>query len=145
MKMLLLLTLLLSTQVMAASDSVGVFYRPEKVVVLVNERGEEADLQNLIRRLGDNKDTFQAVSDDKTIKIVCGKSIEAATCTFSFFHGENVAIGNRAVEAHTTLKDLGISLVDYISVSYESSMGDKFTLEVENGNIHFFGNKRPLK
>lgn len=146
MKMLSLIALLLTTTpIMAASDSVGVFYRPEKVIVLVNERGEEADLQNLIRRLGEGKDTFQAISQDKTIKVVCGKSTEAASCTFSFFPGENVSIGNRAVEAHTTLKDLGISLVDDISVGYESSMGDKFTLEVENGNIHFYGNKKLLK
>ncbi|AUN96743.1 hypothetical protein DOM21_18090 [Bacteriovorax stolpii] len=146
MKMFSLLALLISAPVMAASDSVGVFYRPEKVVVLVNERGEEADLQNLIRRLGAGKNSFQSISQDKTIKVVCGKSEIEASCTFTFFPGSNVTINsNRSVEAQTTLEDLGIALVDDISVGYESSMGDKFTLEVANGNIHFLGSKKILK
>lgn len=144
MKMLSLLAFLFVTQVYAASDSVGVFYTSKKVVVLVNERGEEADLQNLIRRLGAGKDTFQALSQDKTIKLVCGRNTEAATCTFSFFPGENVKIDNRTVEARTTLKDLDLDLVDDITVNYESSMGDKFTLEVVNGDINFYGSKKPL-
>lgn len=69
MKTLSLLALLITSSAMAASDSVGVFYRPEKVVVLVNERGEEADLQNLIRRLGAGKNSFQAISQDKKLKL----------------------------------------------------------------------------
>ncbi len=142
MKFLALFTALLLTNVaLAAQDSVGVFHRPEKVIVLINEIGEAARLQNFMTNLNEGI-SLQKISDDKTIKFICKRTQSEASCTFTFLPGEKVEIGNRTLAAHTTLEDLKIESAEDFSASFESSRGDKFTLEIADGSINFYANKK---
>lgn len=133
----------LSSQAMAALDSVGVFHRPEKVIVLINERGEGGRLQTMMNYF-EAGETLALISPDQNIKIVCGRSVEAATCTFRFFPGKDIVIGLRNLEASSTLRELGLTALDDFDFSFESSMQDKFLLQVSNGKIIFSASKKTL-
>lgn len=135
---------LLSFQAMAALDSVGVFHRPEKVIVLINERGEGSRLQTMMNYF-EAGETLALISPDQNIKIVCGRSVEAATCTFRFFPGKDSVIGPRTLEASSTLGELGITTLDDFDISFESSMQDRFLLQVLNGKIIFSASKKISK
>lgn len=141
----LLLMILLPFHSMAASDSVAVFYRPEKVVVVVNERGEAARLQSFMNFV-DAGLSLQKETSDGSIKISCKRTIEISSCTFSFIPGEIVIIGERFASAQLLLSDLGLESAEDFSLLFESSMGDQFTLNALSGKtIQFFAKKKVLK
>ncbi len=139
----LISSLLLSSQLYAASDSVAVFHRPEKVAVLVNERGD-GRLQALMNNLGAGE-SLHVINNTDTVMITCGRNIEAASCTFSFLEGKDVLIEARKMSAMARLKDLEIESSEVFETSFESSMEDKFSISVKNGEIHFAASKKIIK
>ncbi len=146
MKLLaLLLSLLLSTQLFAANDSVGIFHRPEKVAILVNERGEGARLQMLMDNLNAGKD-LHVINEADSIMLTCGRIIDAASCTFSFLKGKGVLIETnpRQLFATADLKELGIESSEKFETIFESSMGDYLHILVADGKIHFTASKKVL-
>lgn len=146
MKYFALLTFLLSTQAFAASDSVAVFHRPEKVAVLVNERGEASRLQMLMDNLNAGKD-LHVINEADSIMITCGRVINAASCTFSFLKGKGVLIETspRQLFATADLNDLGVESSERFETTFESSMEDYLHILVADGKIHFTASKKALK
>lgn len=139
---ILLATILISSAAMAQSDSVGVFHRPEKVIILINEGNQGtsrlSDMMDFLK-VGDN---FQVFSPDQNIKISCARGNGAATCTFRFFPGQDVLISPKNLEASTALSGLSLKTEGSFELYFESSMEDKFLLSIVDGHIHFSASKR---
>ena len=129
---------------MAAADSVAVFHRPEKVAVLVNERGEYSRLQALMSNLAGTDDRVHVINDSDTVVITCGRNSEAASCTFSFLQGKDVLIENRKMASTARLAELGLDSSEDFETSFESSMEDKFFITVRDGSIFFNSSKKDI-
>ena len=142
---LLLLTIFTSSIAMAQSDSVGVFHRPEKVIVLINEGNQQATtrLSDMMDFLGVDS-RFEALSSDQNIKITCARAYGAASCTFRFFPGKNSEITTKKLEASATLSDLNLQAEGSFEFYFESSMEDKFLLKIVDGNVAFSASKKIL-
>lgn len=133
-----------SFQSWAARDSVAVFHRPEKVVVLVNESGRNSRLQNWFNNFGIQTDIY-VTSSDKSININCGRNETAVTCNFRFLPSELNTFGERLVDSETTLADLQLSPQADSEISFESDRQDRFTITIANGRIHFHAEKKIFK
>ncbi|MBC7713761.1 MAG: hypothetical protein H7177_10510 [Rhizobacter sp.] len=141
--LLIITTLIFSTQAMATSDSVAVFHRPEKVTVLINERGESSRLQDMMSNFNADK-YIHTITADQKVMITCGRNIEAASCTFTFYQSPEVVIAERSMTAQASLADLEMESTQNFEINFESSMNDKFSLEVKDGNIFFKSSKKIL-
>ncbi|MEA9354567.1 hypothetical protein SHI21_00025 [Bacteriovorax sp. PP10] len=139
---ILILATFITHSAIAASDSVAVFHRPEKVVVLINEAGESGRLHDLMNALG-KENSFIAQSADESIKIQCGRITDAASCTFRFFPGTGILISEKSLKARTLLTNLGLESENF-EMLFESSREDKFVLKIIDGNINFFASKKSL-
>ena len=137
----LVLTLFTAVFAQASLDSVGVFHRPEKVVVLINEDYRSSRLSQLMDALGLG-DSARVISQDGSVKMDCGRNAQAATCTFRFFPSDLVNIGDKNVEALVSVQDLQISSAQNYDMTFESSMQDRFVVQISEGKMHFFANKR---
>lgn len=139
----IVLSVMLSTsiQAMAANDSVGVFHKPKKVIVLINELGEGERLQTMMNyfELGQ---TLNVSNTGENIKLACKRQIAVASCTFTFTPGNNVVIEPKILKAHSTLSELGLTSMDDIEISFQSSNLDKFTLTVSGDVISFVAHKK---
>lgn len=144
MKTLLTLTLaiLISSTAMAASDSVAVFHRPEKVVILINERGETGRLHDVMSCFY-VEDSFVTQNVDESIKIQCKRMTDAVSCSFRFFPATGIQIQDKTLKAQSSLKNLDLES-DNFEMSFESSREDRFSLKVLDGNIIFFAAKKTL-
>ena len=142
MKILLLLTLtiFISSTAMAARDSVAVFHRPEKVIILINERGETGRLHDMMNSFN-VEDSFVVQDADESIKIQCNRMTDAASCTFRFFPATRIQIQGKTLKAYSSLKNLNLES-DNFEMSFESSREDKFSLKILDGNINFFASKK---
>lgn len=147
------LFLFLALPASAAWDSVAVFHRPEKVIVLINERGSlgQSRLQNWMDLFSTESSTaasLQFLSNDEGIKFTCGRQVDAASCTFRFLPSKNVVISDRHVEAvlnKTELAQAGLPLkeVTDFDISFLNSNGDQFRLWIESTQqIRFSGRKK---
>lgn len=139
----LIFTLLLTNTAFAKGDSLGVFYQPQKVIILINELGYEGRLHNIMNAFGVNE-SFEASSTDETIKFTCMRIEEAASCSFKFLPGKDVLIASRSLKATAQLSDLKLGSENF-EISFESAMSDKFTLKSEEGTLNFVANKKLLK
>lgn len=137
----LFLTLVSAVFAQASLDSVGVFHRPERVVVLINEDSRSSRLKEMMQVLSLPERT-QLLSVDGSIKIDCGCNSQTASCTFRFLPSQIVSIGEKNVQAKTDLQDLKISSQASFSIEFESSMQDRFVMQVSEGTAHFFASKR---
>lgn len=138
---ILFLSLLATSSTFAAADSVGVFHRPEKVVVLINEDYRTSRLSQMMDALGLGESAL-LLSSDESIKIDCGRNTQAASCTFRFFPSAIVNVGNKNVEALVSATDLKLSQAPDFEMVFESSMADRFVMQVTGGKVYFFANKR---
>jgi hypothetical protein len=142
MKNLIAAIFLFPTFVMAQSDSIAVFHRPEKVIIQINEGHSKSS------RLSDmmdffNVDThFEVISPDKSIKISCARNIEASSCIFRFLPGTSTSITLKKLQASTTLSDLKLEGNGVFDFYFESSMSDKFSLQIDDGKIIFSASKK---
>ena len=138
--------LLMGTPAVAAWDSVGVFHRPEKVVVLINERIERGTrLQSWIELFGAEKVRFTSLAGD--IHFECGITDSGSGCTFRFLPGQENVIEGRRVESSVAIADLepmGFKTIEAqnFDISFLNSNGDAFRVWTEAGRVHFAGQKR---
>ena len=134
---------MLSLSALAAPgrDSVAFFYRTDKVVVLINERGQAGRLQDFFAVLGASEN-FYVSNEDESMKFGCSRNFEGASCTFTFFPAPNLQIVERSLKGRAHLQDFGLSTDGPFSMYFESSMKDKFTLEIDaEGALFFSGSK----
>lgn len=136
-----LFSLFTTVVVQASSDSVGVFHRPERVVVLVNEGARSTRLSQMMQTLG-LPDRTQLISSDSSVKIECGRNDQAASCTFRFLPSKSVVIGEKFVEAKVFLADLKIEALNDFVIEFESAMQDRFVMQVSSGIVHFIASKQ---
>jgi hypothetical protein len=144
---ILLSHLLLASLASAAApsrDSVAVFHRPHKVIVLVNEAGHNSRLQKLMEVLGGQNDIL-LLNSDQSIKIDCGRSETAVSCTFRFLPSASTQFGKRHVDAACSLADLRSSASQDLQVSFESAQQDRFMISITSGAVHFHAEKKVLK
>ncbi|MEK2644656.1 hypothetical protein [Bdellovibrio sp. BCCA] len=140
--LMILVSMLATSSAFAASDSVGVFYRPEKVNVLINENHNRSmRLVEMMEVLGlGGKATL--ISPDGSIKMDCGVGEEGSGCTFRFLPSAHVTIGHKNVEVVVTAEDLKLPQAPNFEMVFESSMADRFVMQVSDGKVYFFANKR---
>lgn len=139
---ILLTTLLLSQLALASQDSVAVFYRPEKVIVLINERIQAGvRLQEFMNHFGAT-DSFMASNDDESIVITCGQSSTSSSCKFIFTPAQDVVIKDRTVTVKTSLRNFNLNNNGEFKMEFASSMNDKFFFTVSaDGDITMTGSK----
>ncbi len=147
MRILLILCSLFSVTAFANWDSVAVFHRPEKVVVLINEHNSSSKnrLKNFIS-LFENGGSVRFESSDLGIKISCGGDTLAHGCTFRFTPGSNTEIREKGVIAFLPLNEMAdfrkdLELKDF-EISFLNSNGDEFHLWIENEIVFFSGAKK---
>lgn len=142
MKLIAILSLFaFPPQAFAARDSVAVFHRPEKVVVLVNEAGRNSRLQNWFDSLGAGAEIY-ALSADKSININCGRSEIAVSCNFRFLPSATNVFSPRRVDVQTSLRDMQLNPQADSEVSFESDRQDRFVITIANGQIRFHAEKK---
>lgn len=130
-----------SVSAIASADSVGVFHRPEKVVVLINERGVDGRLHQFMNQMGAGSQ-LQVLSLDESLKIECGRQTDAVSCTFRFFPSEAIEIGQRFVKAEFAASDLTQALPTAFEMTFESSREDLFVLKSDGASLSLFAKKR---
>lgn len=122
----------------AAADSVGVFHRAEKVVVLINESGAQSRLQGFMDHLGAGE-KFVWQSADEGIRLQCARRSSEASCTFRFLPSVDVQIGERDV--HATMPSA--QQADFV-MAFESSQGDRFELQSNGESYIIWASKKSL-
>jgi hypothetical protein len=137
-----LISLLPASALQASYDSVAVFHRPEKVVVLINEQNQ-GRLQAWMDHVGDEEDML-IEAPDKSIRLSCGRNREAATCTFTFLRSDVVQIGNKNLYVQIPLRDLRLPALENFEMKFESSREDRFVLSIENDMLLIRAQKRIL-
>ena len=136
-------------------DSVAVFYRPEKTVVQINERGDDGSRLKQFMNLFENEniDNSGSTTDivfeskDKNMRIDCGRNKEAATCMMRFLPSERILLQDKTVMAVFALNDLDLpyfseSRARDFRISFKNSNGDQFAISYEAGYLRFDGRKR---
>lgn len=136
---MLLLTLLLATQSHAAADSVAVFHRPEKVAILVNERGRNGRIQQFFNAWGIERELFWE-NEDQSFRINCGRSEAGATCNFRLLPSAQVQI--HAKESLGQAQFTGANTPTDVHFSFESSRGNYFEFRSVNGLLTIYTRKR---
>lgn len=135
-KLLFLLLLIFGLSTQAASDSVGVFHRPEKVIVLMTEIGSATRLKNFIQAVSDEAG-FTWLSADESLKIQCAYETSKASCTFRLLPSSSVIISDKRASAE--IADFPAKDVNF---RFESSQKDVFELEVHEQNLKLTAAKR---
>lgn len=143
MKLLILLFVhaLFLSPLYASQDSVGVFYKPEKVIVLIEEKKVAPRLNGFMNALSADNE-FRYESYDKNLRIACGRNSEKAVCTFTVLPGALGKISHRKVEAFIPAIEFNFKN-DY-EMSFESSMQDRFYLKINSEGLEFTGTKKTL-
>lgn len=126
----------------AAQDSVAVFLRAEKIVVLINE-ANNGRLQEWMNHLGLGTDLF-AVSADENIRLSCGRRADVASCTFRLIPSASVKLNQKTVIAQASLAELQLPAVGNFEMSFASSREDKMTLKIQDGILQITASKRAL-
>lgn len=137
-KLIFAISLLCANLVHAAADSVAVFHRPEKVVVLINENGANSRLQQFMNALSADHRVFW-LSRDESVKFDCARNTQKVSCTFRFTPSRNVIIEGKRVLAETDAADLSKMPFE---MSFESSQEDRFQLRMTSEGIQFWAAKR---
>ena len=142
--------MLLTVRAPAADwDAVAVFLRPQKAVVLLNERPPLLKLARWIDWLGGGDVRREFVSADGSVRFVCGGPAEERGCTFRIQPGPATALAAKTVTAQIETADLaaagfapGAAGDEQIDVSFLNSNGDRFRIFSESGRVLLSGQKR---
>lgn len=124
----MLISLLFSVLTFAASDSVAVFHRPEKVVVLLNEYSHEGRLHSMMSAWGAKDQLFWQTEE---FYVNCGRAKAGITCTLRL-----LPVGNARIEEKESFWE-GNGPVGDFAFSFESSRGQQFDFSVKAGRISF--------
>lgn len=138
--LLLIVTLGFAIRVQA-SDSVAVFHRPQKVVVLINERGASGRIQEMMNVLGVSE-FFEIKSPDESVTGGCKRNETVATCTITFLPSEKVLIEPKKMQSTWSYEELKVSPRIDFEIAFESSQGDKFTLIMSKQTVQLSASKR---
>lgn len=125
----------------AQLDSVAFFYTPQKINVLINERGEVSRLQNFMNFFNAGHELF-LVSKDNDIKFACARDYDKATCTLTFYPSQDVQTQNRELRLVKSLENFDLDIQDSFTMSFRGSMKDNFHLVIENGVMTIFASKK---
>jgi hypothetical protein len=138
--MIYLFSLLFAPLSFSASDSVAVFHRPEKVAILVNERGHNGRIQQFMNAWGAKDELFWQ-SSDESFRLNCGRSETGATCNFRLLPSPSVEI--RAKESLGKAQWTGEGAVPAdVHFSFESSRENYFEFTSHIGELTIFTRKR---
>lgn len=129
-------------------DSVGVFHRPDKVIILVTERGltsrlaQFMNLWNPSLNITQNPEAIIWQSPDQELTIRCFKNYDEHSCTFKLLPTSTF------VEIHVaqaTLVDYplsGLGTVQDFEMEFKSSRDDHFRLVSTKDKITLEATKR---
>lgn len=137
-----LLVLISASFAQAAADSVAVFHRPEKVVVLINEQ-YQGRLQGFMDHF-DVQNDLDVEAIDGSVLVRCGRKVDAASCTLTFYPSKQVRVGNKTLDAAIPLIEMNLPEVENFEMSFESSREDKMTLKIQDGVLKVQASKRVL-
>lgn len=126
----------------AAQDSVAVFLRAEKIVVLINE-AQRGRVHEWMNHLGLGTDLV-AVSEDGNIRLSCGRKVDVASCTFRLNPSARVRLDGKTVTAQASLAELQLPAVGNFEMTFESSRADKMVLKIQEGVLTITASKRAL-
>lgn len=115
-----------------AWDSVAVFHRPEKVIVLINEHRSDNRMSSLMDQFISGND-WLLVSEDQGMKFDCGRNETHVSCTLVFFKDKaGVEIFENGALANFPLK---ISLPQDLTIALKNSNGDELHLVLTNAGL----------
>lgn len=138
---LFLVSILLSSS-SPAWDSVAVFHRPKKVIVLINEKGRTSRLQQLMDLIGTGTEAYVRNSSE-SVRFVCKRNAQAASCTFRFLPDEENIIEPKKVQTTRSLEEMGLTgLNGRFAIEFLNSNGDFFMLKIEDSKVWLSGSKR---
>lgn len=137
----LFLGLLFSFSAFAQRDSVAFFYRPHKIDVLLNERGEVSRLQNFMNYFEAGHE-LSLLSEDHDIKIQCARLVDKATCTLTFYPSTDVLTVNRELQVTKRLSSFGLERNDEFEMHFQGSMKDNFHLVINDGVLTISASKK---
>lgn len=139
--LLLISMVLISTLSWAHQDSIAFFYSPNKVNVLINERGTFSRLHDFMNLFTDTHELL-LVSENNDMKIGCARSVEKVACTFTFYPSHNVRIEDRHLAVTVPLMFLTSMVIDDFEMNFRSSMKDSLQLQIKNGVVVTSGSKK---
>lgn len=139
----LITTILSFSSVSYGWDAVAVFYRPEKVVIQINEENHQGRLDQLIR-VFQKEDNLLLLSRDKSFKLNCARGTIGITCIFRFLPSPMIKIENRTVSAQLNIKDLNLLPEESseLEISFLNSNDDYMKLTVLDEKVLLIASKR---
>ncbi|QDK37125.1 hypothetical protein [Bdellovibrio sp. NC01] len=141
MKLLFSLLIALTTlPAVAANDALGVFYTPQKTVVMITQGGVQSRLQQWLKYLGAKQDV-QLVSKDKSFNMSCVRDVSTARCQFRLLPSDLVRYNDKKIEAHIPLQELGLNDKGSVEIPFASANGDRLDMIVSDGILHFYASK----
>lgn len=132
------LLLSLSTSALAARDSVAYFYSPQKVNVLLNERGINSRIQQFMNVLGGENELMIVTGD---MKLGCARKEDRATCTFTFYPSPTIKFINKELFVEKSLVSLELDERLEFEMSFQGSMKDQLNLRLSEGQLFIFASK----
>lgn len=132
---------LFSFSTFAQRDSVAFFYTPQKINVLLNERGEVSRLQSFMNYFEVGHELILH-SQDGDIKFECARMIDKATCTFTFYPSKDVQTVNRELRVLKDLANFNVTRTDSFEMHFQGSMKDNFHLLINDGVLTISASKK---
>lgn len=129
----MLFSLIFSLASFAASDSVAVFHRPEKVVVLLNEYGSEGRLHSMMNAWGAEEELFWQAEG---FYVNCARAKAGVTCTLRI-----LPTGPARIDAKESFWEGNGPSADF-ALFFESSRGHELEFSSQGGRLSFHA-RRP--
>lgn len=139
--LIVLASIFLSTQAMAGRDSVAFFYSTKKVNILMNERASAGRIQQFMDLFNADNELV-LINAEQDVKVGCARELDRATCTFTFYPGNNVEFATREIFFKQDLKEFGVAANGDFEMIFESSMKDKIKLIIEDNVLYITGSKK---
>lgn len=140
MKFIIILAALINTAfAQNPRDSIGVFHRPEQVIVLANEYAPARRINAFMNALGTNELIITS-NRDSSFKLHCYRTAEAASCKFVLRPSDSVQIAVKRVSAVTS--ELQIDSESEFEMSFASSNGDRLKVTLNHGRLYLTAAKR---
>lgn len=133
---LLFAIMMISSNLAHAWDAVGVFFRPEKVIVQINEPYPAERLEHLLS-LSDDSQSWSYLSEDSSFKAQCARGSLGITCVFRFLPTDDLLFSNKRAEAA-----LPLSLGDSLELDFLNSNGDHFHIFSDSESVRFTAGKK---
>lgn len=144
MKILILSTLLFFnfiSNACASRDSIGFFYRSEKVDIVLTERSKNGRIPRFMDYLLVNNSVFLE-NNEKTIKLGCAREENRSSCTFTFYpHEAKILIKDKTLIVSMPLDELGLISNGDFEMYFEGSMNDKMFFEIKNNILSIEASK----